>query len=158
MLCYTTVLFRTVIRVSLVFRLHLAVSNSEQQNWTKKGSILSRMTTYGDFRQGRYTIGILTGLQAAFLEKTNNEQPNPKVFMSLELHITKLRPITIHRYKPIVSSFCLKYLFHSKFTLIDSNFNLGLDFLCWTQPLFKIQLSFPRNMVLLLHPSTWSLI
>lgn len=117
---YTTEFFRTVITASLVFRLHLAVSNSIQQSWAKRGSILSRMTTYGDFRQERYTIGILTGLQAAFLEKTNNEQPNPKVFTSLALHICKLGSLTIYKYKPIVSSCCLKHLFSSKFALIIS--------------------------------------
>lgn len=155
---YTTELFRTVITASLVFRLHLAVSNSKQQSWAKKGCMLSRMTTYGDFRQGRYTIGILTGLQAAFLEKTNNEQPDPKVFTSLALHISKLGLVIIYNYKATVSSFCLKHLFHSKLAIVSNNFNLGLDFLCWTQPLFKIQLSFPRNAVLLLHQSAWSLI
>lgn len=148
---YTTELFRTVITASLVFRLHLAVSNSKQQSWAKKGSILSRMTTYGDFRQERYTIGILTGLQTAFLEKTNNEQPNPKVFTSFALHICKLGPVIIYNYKATVSSFCLKHLFHSKFALIANNFNLGLDFLCWTQ-------LFPGDMVLSLHQSTWPLI
>lgn len=87
------------------------------------------MTTYGDFRQGRYTIGILTGLQAAFLEKTNNEQPNPKAFTSLALHIFKFGPATIYEHKTIASSFCLKHLFHPKFALIANNFNLCLDFL-----------------------------
>lgn len=40
--------------------------------------MLSRMTTYGDFRQGRYTRGILTGLQAAFLKKNHKQTNNNK--------------------------------------------------------------------------------
>jgi len=67
--------------------------------------MLSRMTTYGDFRQGRYTRGILTGLQTTFLKKKTNTpkkpkknkktQPKPKVFTSLTLHICKLKPVII---------------------------------------------------------------